>query len=77
MFHSVCSIGTKPRSEEALYSALRALPEKAVALRRLGRHYSNLPELQRNYELRAADADKNADSISSLLDGDNDSSTRD
>jgi len=36
-----------------------------------------LPELQRDYELRAADADKNADSISSLLDGDNDSSKRD
>jgi two-component system chemotaxis response regulator CheB len=55
--------------EEALYSALRALQEKAVALRRLALHYTNLPDLQRDYELRAADADKSADSIRSLLNG--------
>jgi two-component system chemotaxis response regulator CheB len=55
--------------EEALYSALRALQEKATALRRLASHYTNVPELQRDYELRAGDADKSADSIRILLNG--------
>jgi two-component system chemotaxis response regulator CheB len=55
--------------EEALYSALRALQEKATALRRLASHYTKMPELQRDYELRASEADKNADSIRTLLNG--------
>jgi len=53
--------------EEALYSALRALEEKATALRRLAAQYARLPKLQSDYELRANETDKNADSIRSLL----------
>jgi hypothetical protein len=47
--------------EEALYSALRALEEKATALRRLAAQYARLPKLQSDYELRANETDKNAD----------------
>ena len=53
--------------EEALFSALRALEEKATALRRLATHYTKMPGLQRDYELRAVDADKSANSIRTLL----------
>jgi two-component system chemotaxis response regulator CheB len=63
--------------EEALYSALRALREKAVALRRLAEHYGNMPDLQRDYELRAADAEESADSICDLLNGGKQSSAHD
>ena len=62
--------------EEALYSALRALEEKATALRRLAGQYQRLPKLQRDYERRAGEADKSADSIRSLLDRDKKSSAR-
>jgi two-component system, chemotaxis family, protein-glutamate methylesterase/glutaminase len=55
--------------EQALYSALRALREKATALRRLAGNYARLPRLQRDYELRASDVEKSADSIRSLLNG--------
>jgi two-component system chemotaxis response regulator CheB len=55
--------------EEALFSALRALEEKATALRRLATHYKRMPELQQDYEIRAAEADKSAESIRSLLNG--------
>lgn len=63
--------------EKALYSALRALREKAAALRRLAAYYGNLPDLQRKYELRANDAEKSADSISDLLNGGKESSASD
>ena len=55
--------------EGALYSALRALQEKGVALRRLAAHYANLPDLQRDYAQRAEQADRSADSIRTLLGG--------
>jgi two-component system chemotaxis response regulator CheB len=63
--------------EQALYSALRALQEKAVALRRLATHYTKMPELRCDYELRAADADKSADSIRALLNSEKESSASD
>jgi hypothetical protein len=37
--------------------------------RRLAAHYSYIPELQRDYEIRATDAEKSADSIRDLLNG--------
>jgi two-component system, chemotaxis family, protein-glutamate methylesterase/glutaminase len=53
--------------EQALYSALRALQEKGVALRRLAAHYANLPDLRRDYEARASAAETSADAIRRLL----------
>ena len=63
--------------EQALYSAFRALREKATALRRLAARFDNMPELQRDYELRANDAEKSADSIRDLLNGGKESSAHD
>jgi two-component system, chemotaxis family, protein-glutamate methylesterase/glutaminase len=63
--------------EEALYSALRALEEKATALRRLAAQYARLPKLQSDYELRANETDKSADSIRSLLNDRKESSASD
>ena len=63
--------------EQALYSAFRALREKAVALRRLAAHYSNMPELQRDYEIRAGEAETSAESIRGLLNGGREASAPD
>ena len=63
--------------EQALYSALRALQEKGIALRRLAAHYANLPDLRRDYEARAGEAEMSAESIRSLLNGGREASARD
>ena len=54
--------------EAALYSALRALEEKAAALRRITELYTGeFPALKEQYENQARDADKNAEKIRELL----------
>ena len=63
--------------EQALYSALRALQEKGIALRRLAAHYGDLPDLKRDYEARAGEAETSAESIRSLLNGGREASARD
>src|ERR1044071_2500358 len=63
--------------EQALYSALRALQEKGVALRRLAAHYGDLPDRKRDYEARAGEAETSADAIRSLLNGGKEASARD
>jgi two-component system chemotaxis response regulator CheB len=63
--------------EQALYSALRALQEKGIALRRLAAHYANLPDLRRDYEARASAAETSAESIRRLLNGGREASARD
>ena len=62
--------------EQALYSALRALQEKGIALRRLAAHYANLPDLRCDYEARAGEAETSAESIRSLLNGGKEASAR-
>jgi len=50
--------------EDVLYSALRALEEKAVALRRIGeRLKQNLPRIHADYQARARAVEKSADLI--------------
>jgi len=53
------------------------LQEKDIALRRLAAHYANLPDLRRDYEARAGEAETSAESIRSLLNGGREASARD
>ena len=54
--------------EGALYSALRALEEKGAALRRITELYTEkFPALKDQYEVRAREADENAEKIRQLL----------
>jgi two-component system chemotaxis response regulator CheB len=56
--------------EEAMYSALRAVEEKAAALRRLGeRHQDRLPSLTQEYDVRARELDATAQVLRNLLAG--------
>ena len=56
--------------ETSLYTALRAVEEKAMALRRLADRWpERLPKVKRDYEERAAELDRTADSLRELLGG--------
>jgi len=52
------------------------LQEKDIALRRLAAHYANLPDLRRDYEARASEAETSEESIRSLLNGGKEASAR-
>jgi two-component system, chemotaxis family, protein-glutamate methylesterase/glutaminase len=56
--------------EESLYSALRAVEEKAAALRRLAERWpEHIPGVKRDYEQRARDLDGSAEVLRSMLAG--------
>jgi two-component system chemotaxis response regulator CheB len=56
--------------EESLYTAVRAMQEKAAALRRLaGRWPERMPGLKHEYEQRAAELDQSADVLRAMLSG--------
>lgn len=56
--------------EDALYSALRAVEEKATALRRLGeRHAGRSDRLMLDYQRKASELDSTAELLRSLLAG--------
>ena len=56
--------------EDALYSALRAVEEKAAALRRLGeRHQGQSVKLTEDFRTRAHELDQTAEVLRSLLSG--------
>jgi two-component system chemotaxis response regulator CheB len=55
-------------AETALYSALRALEEKAAALRRVADRFSDrFPELHARYQHEAGDLDESANVLRQLL----------
>ena len=55
-------------AEKAIYSALRALEEKAAALRRISDKFSDrFPELHARYRHEAGELDQSADTIRQLL----------
>jgi hypothetical protein len=57
--------------EESLYTALRAVEQKAGALRRLAERWpANLPAQKMHYEVRAQGLDRSADALRALLAGD-------
>ena len=54
--------------EESLYTALRAVEEKAAVLRRLAERWPDrLPDVRRDYEERARELDRSADALRTLL----------
>ena len=56
--------------EEALYSALRAVEEKALALRRLGERAAGRSDsMFEDYKIRAHDLDQTAEVLRSMLAG--------
>ena len=58
------------RVEDSLYSALRAVQEKAVALRRLAERWNNYPSgIKEGYEERAVELDHTAAVLRTLLSG--------
>jgi two-component system chemotaxis response regulator CheB len=58
-------------AEESLYTALRAVEEKAGTLRRLAQRWSDRsPGIRADYERRAADLNSTANVLRGLLAGD-------
>lgn len=56
--------------EEALYVALRAVEEKATALRRLGeRHEGRSESLEKDYKTKAKELDETAETLRGMLSG--------
>ena len=56
--------------EESLYTAVRAMQEKASALRRLAQRWpERMPGLRHEYEERAAELDRSADVLRAMLAG--------
>ena len=54
--------------EEGLYTAMRAVHEKAAALRRLAERWpENMPGVKRDYEQRASELDQSADVLRAML----------
>ena len=54
--------------EESLYTAVRSMQEKAAALRRLAERWpEHMPGVKHDYEQRAADMDRSADVLRSML----------
>lgn len=57
-------------AEESLYTALRAVEEKAAALRRLAERWpEHLPSVKQDYENRARELDTAADTLRAMLAG--------
>jgi two-component system chemotaxis response regulator CheB len=54
--------------EESLYTAVRAMQEKAAALRRLAERWADrIPGLKQEYQERAAELDRSADVLRNIL----------
>ena len=57
-------------AEQALYTAMRAVEERASTLRRLAAHWpERIPGVRRDYEERARDLDRTAGTLRSILAG--------
>ena len=56
--------------EESLYTAVRAIEEKAAALRRLAERWPDrLPDVKHEYEQRAGELEQSADVLRAMLAG--------
>jgi two-component system chemotaxis response regulator CheB len=56
--------------EESIYAAMRAVQEKAAALRRLAHRWpEHLPDVKAEYEQRASELDQSADVLRTMLAG--------
>ena len=57
--------------EESLYSAVRAMEEKAATLRRLAERWpERMPDVKKEYEQRASELEQSADVLRAVLAGD-------
>jgi two-component system chemotaxis response regulator CheB len=69
--HASLLIDQNTAIEEAMYAALRAVEEKAAALRRLSERWDDrFPVVKADYEQRAGEMDNTAEVLRNLLSGD-------